>query len=369
LEAWLKAHKDDAEARDLLAESYYRPALAAIQAQQWEQASEFLQNLHQISPQYRDTAEWSWRYPSLAWLSGNIKELASIKPENGGSMVFSPDGRLIALVSRETVKIYEAFTGRLLRALIEHTSYVSDIAFSPDGRLLVSASDDLTVKIWEVASGHLLYDLRGYKTPVRSVVFSPDSRFLALGSEDGTVTILEIASRRKVRTLTGHKKRVEDVAFSPDGRFLVSKAPDGMIVWDVASGSRANLPPDKALAIYATIYGRLKADIRDEGRRIVISDTISGRLLNTIDRSSRFSYEGDSQVYGVAFSPDNRLLALGKKQRGYGGADLEIWEVATGRLLYTLGWHSKDIWGVFFSPDGRLLASRSYDNVKIWGPA
>jgi len=246
---------------------------------------------------------------------------------------------------------------------------VSDIAFSPDGRLLVSASDDLTVKIWEVASGHLLYDLRGYKTPVRSVVFSPDSRFLALGSEDGTVTILEIASRRKVRTLTGHKKSVEDVAFSPDGRFLVSKAPDGMIVWDVASGSRANLPPDKALAIYATIYGRLKADIQDEGRRIVISDTISGRLLNTIDRSSRFSYEGDSQVYGVAFSPDNRLLALGEKQRGYiRGADLEIWEVATGRLLY-LGWHSKNIWGVFFSPDGRLLASGHSDGlVIIWGP-
>jgi tetratricopeptide (TPR) repeat protein len=78
LEPWWKAHKDDAEARDLLAESYYRPALAAIQAQQWEQAGEALRALREINPRYRDVAEWTRRYPLLAWLSGAIGEIATL---------------------------------------------------------------------------------------------------------------------------------------------------------------------------------------------------------------------------------------------------------------------------------------------------
>ncbi len=104
--------------------------------------------------------------------------------------------------------------------LTGHTNSVESVAFSPDGRLLASASYG-EIKLWEVATGREVLTLRGHTDWVRSVAFSPDGRLLASGSYK-EIKLWEVATGREVRTLTGHTDDVNSVAFSPDGRLLAS---------------------------------------------------------------------------------------------------------------------------------------------------
>ena len=110
------------------------------------------------------------------------------------------------------------------------------VAFSPDGRMLASASSDSTVRMWDAASGQPIRTLEGHSAPVLSVAFSPDGRTLASASSDSTVRIWDAASGQPIRTLEGHTAPVLSVAFSPDGRLLASGSADGMArLWGVAA--------------------------------------------------------------------------------------------------------------------------------------
>src|ERR1017187_7230652 len=104
-----------------------------------------------------------------------------------------------------------------------HTFGVNSVAFSPDGRILASGSDDHTIKLWDVASWRELRTLAGHDGAVNSVAFSPDDRTLASGGYDHTIKLWDVASGRELRTLAGHTKLVCSVAFSPDGHILADE--------------------------------------------------------------------------------------------------------------------------------------------------
>jgi WD40 repeat protein len=98
-----------------------------------------------------------------------------------------------------------------------HTDAATSIAFTPDGRTLVSGGWDNTIRLWDVASRSCTATLTGHANSVRSVAVSPDGRLLASGSDDNDVLLWDLASQACVATLTDHTEHVMSVAFSPDG--------------------------------------------------------------------------------------------------------------------------------------------------------
>jgi len=160
------------------------------------------------------------------------------------SVVFSPDGRLLAAgvtqhvrengeyVAGETV-IWDTVTGQVKFALAD-VHHVKSVAFSPDGKRLVSAGIS-TMKIWDATTGQEICTLKGHTGDINSVAFSPDGNRVASASDDTTVRVWDATSGQETLVLKGHIAQVYSVAFSPDGRRLASVGQDGTLrVWEGA---------------------------------------------------------------------------------------------------------------------------------------
>ena len=226
-----------------------------------------------------------------------------------------------------------------------HSRDVRAVAFSPDGRLALSGSDDDKLKLWEVASGREIGTFFGHDLPVRSVAFSPDGKLALSGSDDETLKLWDVVSGREVRSF-----RAKSRALMPGGSIAIS--------YDIAirmreraqhAGFRGSIysvafSPDGTLAASASRYDKL-----------ILWDVSSGAELKSF-----FGHDGP--VYSAAFSPDGKTVLSGSGDR-----TLKLWSVVTGREIRSFAGHSGPVHSVTFSPDGKLALSGSEDSsIKLW---
>ncbi len=272
---------------------------------------------------------------------------------------FSPDGKQIVSASDDrTLKVWEAESGEMLRTLEGHSASVNGCAFSPDGKQIVSASEDCSLKIWDTQSGEILRTLEGHSDSVNGCAFSPDGKQIVSASDDRTLKVWETESGEMLRTLEGHSASVNCCAFSPDGKQIVSASEDSSLkVWDAKSGEMLQtlqghsdwvrgcaFSPDGKQIVSASLDSSLK-----------VWDTQSGEMLRTLEGHSYY-------LNDCASSPNGKQIVSASGDR-----TLKVWDTQTDGVPRMLIGHSNWVNGCAFSPDWKQIVSASDDNtLKVW---
>jgi len=278
------------------------------------------------------------------------------------SVAFSPDGKTIVSGS-DKIKLWDVVTGKEIRTLLGHSDSVHSVAFSPDGKTVVSGSFDRTIKLWDIITGQEICTLLGHSSTVLFVAFSPDGKTIVSCSDDETIKLWDVDTGREIRTMSGHSNVVNSVAFSPDGKTLVSGSWDNTIkIWDVVTGKEIRTLLGHSDSVHSVAYSPDGKTVVSgvgfqisKGYTIKLWDVVTGHEIRTL-------LGHKNQVQSVVFSPDGKTVTSGSEDK-----TIKLWDVVTGCEIRTLSGHSDWVNSVAFSPDNKTVASGSDDNtIKLW---
>lgn len=135
------------------------------------------------------------------------------------------------------MRLWAVSTGASLRLFEGHQGDINDCTFSPDGKLVLSASDDKTLRLWDASTGQVIHVLFGHENNVQRCSFSPDGRFILSASFDKTVRVWDVGSGKNLSTHLGYTQDVWSSSFTPDGRYVISACGDHKLrLWRPENG-------------------------------------------------------------------------------------------------------------------------------------
>lgn len=277
------------------------------------------------------------------------------------SVAWSPDGDVIAAGGALGIWLYSPDLDDLGR-LRGHTKAVYDLAWSPDGAQLASASHDLTVRVWDRAALAERLTLEGHTDLVVAVAWSADGQTIASGGHDGTIRLWDADTGAQQASVEAGQGWITDLDFSPDSAALVSAGQDGSArLWDVATlapGARyeaaghplaaARFNPDGAQILTASVAGALR-----------VWDAPSGRLLREMALAS-------GALADAAWSPLGGLVATTwRLGSGMGALDLYPAALDTSEPLGHMAGNFGD--RLSWSPQGDQVAVIGWDTMlSVW---
>ncbi len=281
-------------------------------------------------------------------------------------IAFSPDGRqLLTSLENGSVILWDVRTGTKNRALIGHKERVNSVAFSPDGRYALTASDDATAVLWDANSGERKRTFGGHDSPVTAVAFDADGRQLLVGA--GRAVGWHMARGGKVQFFGTPDDLVRSLVVSRDGRQVVTAFANKAVLWNAESGEKVRvfavnkdginhvaLSPDGSrllLNAWPNGPGRMASD----KETATLWDVGTGKKVRDLDKDGIFSRCG-------AFSPDGRQVLTGS---WHGGAT--FWDAQTGEPRNSFDDIIEDgpIWSITFSPDGQQVLSGSMASLAV----
>jgi WD40 repeat protein len=246
-----------------------------------------------------------------------------------------------------------------------HTNSVQALAYTPDGRTLISAGDDHTIRLWDMRTARQIGRLSGHTNAILTLSISPGGRLLASGGHDKQVRLWDVEGQTLIETYQRFAATVNATSFSPDSVLLASGADRSsghtLRVVDLQThdrwfrGGSGEMRPVWSLA-FSPVEPILAVGWGGWGSGMV-------ELLDEDGQRTLHEFEHTSGVTALAFSPDGTLLAA------LSANAVTLWEVGKGERLRTVAEHTGRTWSVAFTPDGRHIATGGWDStVRLWDP-
>ncbi|HHB93130.1 MAG TPA: PKD domain-containing protein [Thioploca sp.] len=245
-----------------------------------------------------------------------------------------------------------------IRIFNGHTDWIESVAFSSDGKLILSGSGDNTLKLWDANTGTEIYSFNDNTGPIWSVAFSPDNTQALAIFNDKTIKLWNVNSKTEIRSFIGHTDTIWSIVFSPDGKYILSGSGDKKLkLWDISSGKELRSFIGHTGIILSVAYST-------NGKY-----ALSGSVDNTVklwDISSGIEIQSfighTNPVTSVAFSPADQFIISGSVD-----GSAKLWDMNSGEEIRSFIGHTSDVVSVAFSPDGQYVLSGSWDSsIKLW---
>ncbi|WP_373867165.1 WD40 repeat domain-containing protein [Trichormus variabilis] len=276
------------------------------------------------------------------------------------SLAFSPNGKLLVSGGGQNEGIIYFWNlkngkrvGTINRA---HQASVDAVLISPDGKTLVSCGSDYKINFWNLKNLEFSRSFAEHTGQLLSLVASSDSKVLVSGGLDG-IRLWDLPQQRPLSTLVRFDNAIYTLAISPDGQTLASGDSQGVVkLWNLSNGKLIQQLQAHSQIVTAVAFTpngeRLVTSSRD--KTIKIWDVNNGVQVQTLTGH-------DNWVNAIAINPDGQTLASAGKD------GIKLWDLNTGELKHTLDGHSDWVSAIAFSADGKMLASGGFDQkINIW---
>ena len=266
------------------------------------------------------------------------------------SIAYSPDGKQIISGSGDQLRIWDAEKGEVVCGpFIERKGLVYSVAYSPDGKWIVSGSYGWNLCVWDAETGVVVSGpFEGHLHAVSSVAYSPDGKQIVSGSFDHTLVVWDAETGKQVfGPLEMHTGAIYSVAYSPDGKWIVSGSLDRTLrVWDAQTGRVVSGPFEGHQHVVSCV------GYSPDGKQIVSGSwdqTVHVWDAETGEVISR-PFEGhNGAIHSAVFSPDGKQIVSGSQDHTVCVWDAETGEIVSGPFIGHMG----PVYSVVFSPDGK----------------
>jgi WD40 repeat protein len=283
------------------------------------------------------------------------------------ALAFTNDGKCLVTANRATgVHTWDVATGRLVREFVPQGNPWT-LALAPDGRMVAVVDKDKVCSVWDVADGKGLHSFKPAWDNVPHVQFSPDAKTLAITNWRRQVQLWDIASAKLLNTCEGdpYPSGSVGVAFSPDGKCIASRSNTGpLVLTSLASGTELRRFGAAQGPRYTSLVfspdSKWLASLWDDHQRVDVWDAATGKLQYSLRALQ--STRGD--FLSMTFSADSKLLITGHRA----WCDISLWDAGTGKFQRRMeNAHQGAVCGLAASADGKWLASSSHDcTLRVW---
>jgi len=239
---------------------------------------------------------------------------------------FSPDNELLAIAYGDGIGIFKWRETKLIKVLRPQIRETFSVKFSPDGNWLACGGFYGSIYLWKRGADYPNV-FKVHDAPIRTLAFSSDGKWLSSGDEKGFVSLVDVLGKRILRKCKASDRMITDISFSPIRAILATASLDGRVrIWTI---------PDM-------------------------------KLLRQIETQPRWQFI--RYATSVCFSPNGKLLAVGKKVVRGGERPVEIFETGSWKLVDYFGLAEKhgSVRSLSFSPDGRYIAALTDKSILLW---